>query len=182
MILVSLKSLRYLLRSVTNLIRSRAWAYEIWPRKQRLPECFSMTEGHFSIEIPAWSGEILEIQELHVIAECVLFLKILNLRINSQWAEKTLCMKVISREEKTCRISCTISLLSLIFPRTVDIAPGVGFRWSWYPWKACDVFFRVSQISWELKLGPVRYHPTNKDYRSIFPWRMVIFRSRFRPN
>jgi hypothetical protein len=27
-----------------------------------------------------------------------------------------------------CRISNTISLLSSIFPRTVDVAPGAGFR------------------------------------------------------
>jgi hypothetical protein len=128
MILVSLEILRCLLWSVTNLARSQAWAYEIYPCEQRLPKRFSLTESHFPTEISAWPGKILEIRELHVVAECVFFLKVPNLWINSQRAEKTLCTKVIPREEKTCWISNIISLLLSIFPRMVDVAPDVGFR------------------------------------------------------
>ena len=83
---------------------------------------------------------------------------------------------------KTCQMSSTIFLLSSIFPRTIDVAPGVGFWWSQCPWKSCDVFFGVSQISREVELGPVRYNLANKGRRSVFPWRRVIFRLRFQPD
>ena len=76
---MSLESFQYLLRSVINLVRSRAWVYEIRPREQKLPECFSMPEGHFPIEIPAKPGKILAIRELHIVAERVLFLKVPDL-------------------------------------------------------------------------------------------------------
>ena len=82
MILVSLESLRCLLRSVTNLARSRVWACEIWSRKQRLLECFYLTKSHFPTEISAWLGKLLAIRELYVVAELVLSLKILNLQVN----------------------------------------------------------------------------------------------------
>ena len=80
-------------------------------------------ESHFPTEISTWLGKILEIRELQVVAERVLFLRVSNLRINSQRAEKTLRAKVIPREENTCWISTTISLLSSILPRTVDELP-----------------------------------------------------------
>ena len=60
-----------------------------------------MMESHFPIEITAQPEKIFELRELHIIAECVFFLKVLNLRINSQRAKKTLPAKVIPREEKT---------------------------------------------------------------------------------
>ena len=170
MIFVSLESFRWLLRSVTNLARSRAWACEIWPHEQRLPECFSVSESHFPTKILSRPGKILEIWELHVVAECVFFLKVSNLRINSQRVKKTLCKKVIPREEKKCWISSTISLLSLIFPHIVDVALSVGFQLSSCPWKACDVFLIVSQISREVELGPVRYDPANRGCWCVFPW------------
>ena len=179
MILVSMESLRCLLRSLTNFKRSRALACKIWPCKQRLSECFSMLESHFPTEILARLGKIFEIHELLVVAECVLFLEVINLQINSQWAKKKIRAKVIPREEKTCWISCTNCILSSIFPRIVDVAYSVGFRWSWCPWKACDVFFGVSLISREVELGLVRYDPVNRGYRSVFPCWRVIFRLRF---
>ena len=161
-----------------KLARSRAWACEIWPREQWLPECFSVMESHFPTEILARPVKIFEIRLLHVVAEHVFFLKVPNLHMNSQWAKKTLCAKVIPREENMCWISSIISLLKSIFPRTVDVAPSVGFRWSPCPCKACDVFFGVSQISREVGHGPVRYDPTNRGCRSVFPWRRVIFQLR----
>jgi hypothetical protein len=69
---------------------------------QRLPECFSVTDSHFPIEIPARPGKIFEIRELHIVAERVFFLKVSNLWINSQRAKKTLRGKVIPWVEKTC--------------------------------------------------------------------------------
>ena len=120
---------------------------------RRLPECFSVTESDFPTEIPAWPRKIFEIREFHIVAERVIFLKVLNLWINSQRAKKTLRGKVIPRDEKTCWISCIISLLSSIFSRTVDVAPSVGFWWSRCPWKSCDVFFGVSQTREKSSMG-----------------------------
>ena len=85
-----------------KLARSQAWACQIWHREQRLPECFFVTESHFPTKITARPGKILEIQELHVVAERVFFLEVLNLWINSQRAKKTLRGKVIPQDEKTC--------------------------------------------------------------------------------
>ncbi len=62
--------------------------------------CFSVTESHFSTEISARPGKIFEIRELHVVVKRVFFLKVLNLQIKSQWAEKTLRVKVKPGEEK----------------------------------------------------------------------------------
>ena len=178
-VFVSLESLRYLLWRFTNLMRSRASACEIWPREQRLAVCFSVTESHFPIEILARPGKIFEIRELHVVAERVFFLKVINLQINSQWAKKTIRALVIPREEKTCWVSCTMCILSSIFPRIVDVAYSVSFRWSWCPWKACNVFFGVSQISREVELGLVRFDPVDNGCRSVFPCWRVIFWLRF---
>ena len=112
------------------------------------------------------------------VAELVFFLKVSNLWINSQRAKKTLRGKVIPREEKTCWISSTISLLSSIFPHTVDdVAPSIGFQWS--PCKASDVFFGVSQISREVGHGLMGYDPENRGCRCVFLWRRVIFWLRF---
>uniref|UniRef100_A0A2N9EHT2 Uncharacterized protein n=1 Tax=Fagus sylvatica TaxID=28930 RepID=A0A2N9EHT2_FAGSY len=58
-----------------------------------------MLEGHFLIEIPAKPGKILAIRELHVVAALVLFLKVPDLRINSQRVGKNLCAKVTSSGE-----------------------------------------------------------------------------------
>ena len=136
-----------------KLARSQAWAYEIWPSEQRLPECFSVMESHFPTKIPARPGKIFEIRLLHVVAEHVFFLKVPKLHMNSQWAKKTVCAKVIPRVEKICWISSTISLLLSIFSYTVHVAPNVSFWWSSCPWKACEIFFEVSQTHEKSSMG-----------------------------
>ena len=57
---------------------------------------FGSPEGNFSIEIPARLGKILAIRELHVVSECVLFLKVVDLWIKSLWVGKNLCANVTS--------------------------------------------------------------------------------------
>jgi hypothetical protein len=86
-----------------------------------------MSKGCFPIEIPAKSGKILAIRELHVMSERVLFIKVPNLRINSQRVGKNLRAKVTSLGEN-CEIFSIVSLFLSIFPCTVDVAPDVGFR------------------------------------------------------
>jgi hypothetical protein len=97
-----------------GLARSRAWVREIRSREQRPPECFSMSEGYFPIEIPAKPGKILAIRELHVVSERVLFLKVLDLRIKSQRVGKNLCAKATSPGEN-CEIFSIVSFLSSVF-------------------------------------------------------------------
>ena len=60
-------------------------------------------------------------------AERVLFLKVLDLQINSQRVGKTLCVKMTPPGGKARETFSIISLLSSIFPRTVDVAPDVLF-------------------------------------------------------
>jgi hypothetical protein len=82
--------------------------------------------------------------------------------------------------EENCEIFSIVSLFSLIFPRAVNIAPGVGFRRSWCIQKACDtIFLKVSDLRIS-ELGFGRYGPANRGSRRVFPHQRVIFKSRFR--
>ena len=63
------------------------------PANRSSQSVFSSLEGHFPIEILAKPGMILAIQELHAMSECVLFLKVPDLRIKSLWVGKNLCAK-----------------------------------------------------------------------------------------
>ena len=69
---------------------------------------------------------------------------------------------------KTCQIFNTFSLFSSVFARMVDVAPDVGFRHSWCPWKAYDTFFLKVVDLQEVELGLKRYGPVNKGCRSVF--------------
>ncbi len=108
----------------------------------------------------------------------------------STFLKSQTCRSNLSREEsmcdgdltgrKTVKFFSIVSLFSLIFPRAVNIAPGVGFQRSWCIQKACDtIFLKVSDLR-RTKLGFGRYGPANRGYRRVFPHQRVIFRSRFR--
>uniref|UniRef100_A0A2N9HUF2 Aminotransferase-like plant mobile domain-containing protein n=1 Tax=Fagus sylvatica TaxID=28930 RepID=A0A2N9HUF2_FAGSY len=47
-------------------------------------------------------------------------------------------------------------------------APDVGFRRSWYRWKACATLTLKVQDLWETKLGLERYGPMNRGHQSVF--------------
>jgi hypothetical protein len=69
---------------------------------------------------------------------------------------------------KARQIFNTFSLFSSVFGRTIDVAPDVGFRRSWCPWKACDILFlKVSDLG-EVELWFERYGHTNRGHRSVF--------------
>uniref|UniRef100_A0A2N9J696 Uncharacterized protein n=1 Tax=Fagus sylvatica TaxID=28930 RepID=A0A2N9J696_FAGSY len=51
---------------------------------------------------------------------------------------------------------------------SVREAPDVGFRRSWYRWKACVAYFCKVPYLRESELGLVRYGPANRGHRSVF--------------
>jgi hypothetical protein len=48
-----------------------------------------------------------------------------------------------------------------------DLAPDVGFRRPWYPWKACVTLFLKVLGSLETELGLERYGPANGGHQSV---------------
>jgi hypothetical protein len=112
--------------------------------------------------------ENIAIRELHVVSECVLFLKVSNLRIKSQRVGKNLSAKATSPGEN-CGIFSIVSFLPSVFAHMVDVTPDLGFWRSWCRWKACDTFFLKVLGLQESELGFERYGPVNRGCRSVSP-------------
>jgi hypothetical protein len=49
-----------------------------------------------------------------------------------------------------------------------DLTPDVGFRHSWYCWKACATLFLKVLDLWETELGMERYGFANRGHQSVF--------------
>jgi hypothetical protein len=95
--MVSLESLRSLLSNDIKLVQIGAQAKKLWLQEVRVSEQFFCV---FQVKILAKPEMLLTNRELHVATEVALFLKVPNSQINSQQVGKTLCAKMVPREEK----------------------------------------------------------------------------------
>jgi hypothetical protein len=78
------------------------------------------------------------------------------------------------------QIFSAFSLFLSVFAHTVDLVSDIGFRRSWYHWKACATLFLKVLGSQETELGLEKYGPANRGRQSVFGLSEGIFRQRFR--
>jgi hypothetical protein len=122
----------------------------------------------FPVKIPAKRGMPPANREFHVVAGVVIFPTHPGPRVNLQWVGKTLRAKAAVREKNAQNLWLIFLRFLSVFARVFDLAPDVGFRRTWYRWKACATLScKVSELR-ETELGTERYGPANRGRRSVF--------------
>jgi hypothetical protein len=122
----------------------------------------------FPVKIPAKRGKLPANRELRLAAGVAVFLTHLGSQINLYQAGRNPRSKAVVREEKRIKFSARFPYFLSVFAHTVDLAPDVGFRRSWYRWKACaTVSLEVLDLR-ATELGLKRYGPANRGHRSVF--------------
>uniref|UniRef100_A0A2N9H7B6 Uncharacterized protein n=1 Tax=Fagus sylvatica TaxID=28930 RepID=A0A2N9H7B6_FAGSY len=159
------ESLRCLLSNDIRFAQIRVRTEELWLPKVEVSELFFCV---FPAKIPAKRGKLLENRELRLAAGVAVFLMHPSSWINSQQAGRNPRAKAVVREERHVRFSARFPYFLSVFARTDDLTPDVGFRHSWYYWKACaTLFFKVLDLR-ETELGLERYGPANRGHWSVF--------------
>jgi hypothetical protein len=174
---IPLESLRCLLSNYIKFEQIGHWKEKLWLPEVGVSELFFRV---FPVKIPAKWGKLPANRELRLVAGVAEFLTHPGSWINSQRAGRNSRPKAVVRKEKRVRLSARFPYFLSVFARTVDLAPDVGFRCSWYRWKACDAFFLKVLALRETKLGLERYDPSNRGHWSFLVRRRAFFRSRFR--
>jgi hypothetical protein len=122
----------------------------------------------FPAKIPAKRGIPPANRELRLAAGVAVFIMHPGSQINSLRVGKNPCAKAVVREEKRVRFSARFPYFLSVFARTVDLAPDVSFRRSWYRWKACaTLFLKVLDLR-ETEPGLEQYGSTNRGRQSVF--------------
>uniref|UniRef100_A0A2N9ISB9 Uncharacterized protein n=1 Tax=Fagus sylvatica TaxID=28930 RepID=A0A2N9ISB9_FAGSY len=122
----------------------------------------------FSGEDSGQTGKPPANRELHVVAGVVIFPTHPGPRVNLQRVGKTLRAKAVVREKNAPDLRSIFPRFLSVFARVFDLAPEVGFRRSWYRWKACATLsLKVLDLQ-ETKFGFARYGSANRGHRSVF--------------
>jgi hypothetical protein len=130
-----------------------------------VPELFLCV---FPVKIPVKRGKPPANRELHVIAGVAIFPTHLGPRVNLQQVGKTLRAKAVVREKNAPNLRLIFPCFLSVFARIFDLAPEVGFRRSWYSWKACVTFSCKVLDLRETELGMERYGSANRGRQSVF--------------
>ena len=162
---IPLERSRSLLSNDIRFVQIGVRTEKIWLPEVGVSELFFR---FFLAKIPAKRGKLPANQELHLVAGVAVFLTHLGSWIKSQRVRRNPCAKAVIREEKRIRFSTRFPYFSSAFARAVDVPPDVGFRRSWYHWKACATLsLKVLDLR-ETDLGLERYGLANRDHRSVF--------------
>jgi hypothetical protein len=122
----------------------------------------------FPVKIPVKRGKPPANQELHVVAGVVIFPTHPGSRVNFQRVGKTLRAKAVVREKNASNLRPIFPHFLSVFARVFDLAPEVGFRRSWYRWKACATFSCKVLDLRETEPGMERYGSASGGRRSVF--------------
>ena len=138
---------------------------ELWLLEVYVLELFLCV---FPVKIPVKWGKPPANQELHVVAEVVIFPTHPGSRVNLQRVGKTLHAKAAVREKNASNLRSIFPHFLSMFACVFDLAPEFGFRRSWYRRKACATLsLKVLDLR-ETKLGFARYGSANRGRRSVF--------------